>query len=256
MQLKELQNSFVCSLLQKQLDENLSLWITARHPRRAVDSMDIYRHSRVARITKVLQNTFAVCLAIVGEHYFKQLCYHYMNTHFFNTHDITLYGIEFSQYLNDNVDKHRLDYLSDVAAFEWAYFNVHYQGQNAALDVKALALVSPQKQTHLKFKLGASHQLVQSDFPILNIWQAHQQDAITESIDLDAGGTQLLVYRRGWEVLIETLNAVEFLFLSCVSQGMTFEQIGDACVKAFPEAELTALFPKAVERGWITAFYL
>ncbi len=253
--LKNYQEQFVADLL----DEHSSLseaYIQAPSLKIAQDKMAIYRQSRLGRIIKVLRNTYPVCEGIVGENYFKQLCFYYAKYEIVCDPDITLYGKNFSLFLEQHV-KQPLAYLPDVAQLEWACFSVLYGSQMFPLNVTKLSKVTEDTHAKLKFQLGATHTLLSSIYPIFEIWRQHAKPPKEHrEIDLAEGGCQLLIYRRGWDLRVDVLTDEEFLFLSCFKQGMTFEQTWTYCENAFPNSPLTALFAKAVERGWVNDFYL
>ncbi|MBS0287170.1 MAG: putative DNA-binding domain-containing protein [Proteobacteria bacterium] len=253
MDLRTLQTQFIAALLSTEA-QSLEQLVIAPSLKQAADKIKIYRLSRFGRMTKVLSTTFPVCAALVGEQYFKQLCFHYANQYQNNDPDISFYGKNFPYFLRNYPEI--LAYLPDVASLEWACFMVHAHGPINMLAGDALKKVAPKKYSNLRFRLGATHTLLLSNYPILAIWQAHQGavDNIKE-INLDARGEPLLVFRRGWDLVIDTLSAEEFLLLSCFEKAMTFEQTWQTCEETFPNLPLAALFTKAVERGWVNEFY-
>lgn len=228
-------------------------WIQASFTNSPFDKLKIYRQNRLGRITKVLNSTYPVCATLVGENYFKQLCYHYGKRYQDNDPDITFYGRNFAEFLSDYPAI--LPYLPDVAKLEWACFVVRMHGAINLLNADKLKKIPQEKYAKLRFSLGHTHTLLTSDYPILTIWQAHQDcgQNIPE-INLNLGGGHFLVFRREWELMIEKLNDKEFLLLSCFNQGMTFEQTWQTCDDAFSEISITALFAKAVAHGWINEF--
>lgn len=254
--LKDYQEQFVAYLLDDPESATFEKNNKALTTNIAQDKMAIYRQSRLGRIIKVLRNTYPVCEGIVGENYFKQLCLHHAKYEIACESDITLYGKNFSLFLKQHVEQ-SLAYLPDVAQLEWACFSVLYGSQMFPLDVTKLSKVTEDTHSKLKFQLGATHILLSSIYPILEIWRQHAEPPEEHrEIDLAEGGCQLLIYRRGWDLMVDVLTDEEYLFLSCFKQGKTFEQTWTLCENAFPNSPLTALFAKAVERGWVTDFHL
>ncbi|MGD9592002.1 MAG: putative DNA-binding domain-containing protein [Candidatus Berkiella sp.] len=251
MDLNTLQRQFVAAILGANSNNFINA-ICAPNAKYAQDKIQIYRQSRLGRITNVLKNTYPVCQAIVGENFFKQLCGDYAKALISSEPDITLLGQDFPSYLMQNHAKHQLDYLADVAKLEWACFNVLYQGYIAPLDLHKLSNFSQQEHASLKFSLGKTHRLLTSHYPIYTIWQQYFKAQDKWQIDLTTGGCQLLVFRKGWDLVVDELSLLEFQFLACLQQGMSCEQTWEQCATG----DLTALFAKAVERGWLNDCYL
>lgn len=250
MNLKTLQTQFIGAMLNSQ-ETAIEQAIKAPTLQMASDKINLYRQSRIARIYKVLRSTYPVCEGLVGENYFKQLCFFHAKQDVSQDHDISLCGKNFPSFLAQP-SHNDLVYLPDVARFEWACFSVLYGSYMQPLDVAKLSEYSKESHPKLKFSLGATHVLFATKYPVFDIWRQHFKPEVEHlDIDLAIGGATMLIYRQGWTLKVDVLSELEAYFLGCFKSNFTFEHTWEKCESAFPRCNLTALFAKAVERGWI-----
>ncbi len=250
MDLKSHQTEFVAALLGQ---ENQIEKLIAAPSMQAKNFIERYRKSRTARFNKILQSTYPVCHALVGDNYFKQLAHFYQKEYLHDEPELTFYGKYFSAFLHSPNLHQNLVYLPDMARLEWACYQILQGSFIAGMEVNKLSEIPTKKQGLLKFTLGATHSLFTSPYPIAAIWQQHfKPPELHREIDLNEGPCEMLVYRSGWDLTLEPLSKSEYLFLSCIEQGMHFAKTWEQCDAVFPGLPFADLFAKAVRRGWIT----
>jgi hypothetical protein len=94
------------------------------------------------------------------------------------------------------------------------------------LDLTRLQALPPEKLDTACFELQADCQLIHSEFPVVRIWLANQDDRDgTEVIDLRAGADFVLLRRAGAAVEFHQLPAADFSLLQALQQGRS---LGDS----------------------------
>lgn len=122
------------------------------------------------------------------------------------------------------------------------------------LDLAALAAISPEHYGELQFSLHPASRPIASPYPVLRIWEVNQEGyAGEDTVDLAEGGVQLLVIRRGIEVLLEPLEPGEFALLQALAQGLPFASACGAALAAQSDIDLPVCLQGHVlsARWWV-----
>ena len=219
--------------------------------------LQVYRNSIFAGLTEALRAIYPVINRLVGSEFFEHVARHFIGRHPSATGNLHDFGGEFPEFLATFPGASDLNYLPDVARLEWAYHRVFHAEDHAPLDLAALATVKPADYGRLHWQLHPACRLVESDFPILRIWQVNQDDSeCMETVDLSAGAARLLIIRRGLEVDLEILGPGEHALLHALAGGRTF---ADACEKAFasePRFDVTRCMQWHVAQATLVDFHI
>ena len=217
--------------------------------------MDIYRNSMITNLTNVLKTTYPVCLALVGDAFFHEIAKMYISKHNSQSQDVTFYGRHYAEFLKANFHLHNLEYLPDVAAFEWACHIALEGPLNEPMDLVALAAIPEAEQHKLVFKLPKASTLFSSSFPILRIWEVNQpQFEGDQTVHLDEGPTRVFIYRKVWDLCIVPLSEEEWAMLNFIKQELIFEKVCDLCIQKSPLANIANIFAKLIQKEWINDF--
>ena len=141
------------------------------------DRLGIYQHNISGAHIKVLQQVFPVCEQILGEAPFATLAREYCWKNPEASSDMNLYGQFFAEFLKQRSEDipalAELPYLHDLALLEYAWQRAHYRPNDATFDFQAFAEVQQQPQ-QLQFHLSHSLYLLNSEWPLLELWQQHR----------------------------------------------------------------------------------
>jgi len=213
----------------------------------------IYRRAVIGTLVTAMGRIYPVVERLVGGQFFDAMARRYVRAAPSRTPDLAEYGGDFAEFLADFEPAATLPYLPDVARLEWAWHRAFNAPDEAPLDPAELATVPASDVPFLQFRLPASGHLLTSDYPVERIWQVNQDDWDgDQTVDLDAGGARLLVWRQGYEMRIDMLTPDEWWLLGAISRGESFGAIGNA-----PQAaRLDELLPACVRRGWIAGLKL
>ncbi|HTI86933.1 MAG TPA: DNA-binding domain-containing protein [Alphaproteobacteria bacterium] len=225
--LPELQMDFADSVLSGVTADRLADAIRPS-PIAAADRIGIYRNHFAITLTESLGITYPVLKALVGERFFAQCARRYAQTHPPRSPVLFEYGRAFPVSLADAAGS-GFAYIADVGAFEWAVNHAYHADDSLPVGASTLARIPAERHGDIVLELHASAQLVISRYPVVDIWRANQPDAAEATIDLDAGGVRVLVWRNGIDVVWQSLTQPELAFVAAV---LDRSALIDACTAA------------------------
>jgi hypothetical protein len=230
-------------------DPALALLKSTRGPSTA-QRLQIYRHNLFESLAGALGAVYPVLAQLVGDEYFRQLARRFIAEHPLRTGNLHGFGRELAQLLRELPSAAELPYLADVAGLEWAWHEVYHEADAAPLDPAQLAEVPAAQQLGLGLQLVSAARIVESPYPVLRIWQAHQPDADPAlPLSLDDGGVRLLVLRRQLEIEFVLLGDAESRWLAMLAGGGTLAEATIAALGRDPAFDLAATLGRHLALG-------
>lgn len=250
LRLPELQAAFAAGIL----GESAVAMAAIAPGRFAPDQhLQIYRNNIFESLTGALTAVYPVIERLVGTGFFRFAADNYIRLHPPRSGNLHDFGMHYADFLAGFAPAAGLPYLPDVARLEWAWHEAFHAADAAALDARRLADVAAEQQGDLRFTLHPSARLLDSPYPLLNIWQANQDDAAEQIIDLTQGGAPLLVIRRGLRVEIDTLTPGEHALLRALAQDATLETACDAAFAVEAAFDLAVALQRGIHGGTLVA---
>lgn len=248
--LAELQMQFADSLQKDKLD-TLNSFIAKREPLSADAQLDLYRNNSVGVLSDNLKHVYPTVLSIVGEAFFNTLVRHYIPLNPSRSGDLRHYGENFADFVSHYPAAESMPYLPDVAQLDWRWHQVYHAADDATYDMNKLAQVKPEEYGRLFFVLAQASALVQSDYPLLDIWQVSQTENSHEArVDLDSAEHNVLMLRTKGEIHLHLISDAEVVFIESLAEAYAF---ADAFEKASAEGEfdIQASLQKLIQFGLI-----
>lgn len=214
-------------------------------------NLRVYQHNTGANLTNALAAVYPVVKRLVGSGFFEYAADRYWRAHppaGGNIHD---FGDAFPDFLSGFEPARMLAYLADVARLEWAWHRAFHAPDPAPFDRRQLAGLDPADYGALRFRLHPSVRLIKSRWPVLRIWEAHQQPGEPDTIDINQGGESALVIRRGLEVVVKKLAPDEHAFLSSLTRLEPLASACEAALAADPATDIPALLNRAVDEKFL-----
>ena len=222
----------------------------------SLQRVQLYQNNVFISLTQALGDVYPVVERVVGEAFFRFIARRYIQRYPSVSGDLHEFGRELAAFLSESSGDHRLPYLTDVAALEWAYHEVFHAGVAPPLDLARLARIPDEERGRLRLRLHPARRLIASRYPVLAIWEANRGDAPpVDVIDLDVGGDFLLVARHDLECLIERITPGEFVFLAEIDEGATLEQACEAAESADSDMDIGAAVRRFVADHTIAGFH-
>jgi len=212
----------------------------------------IYRNHVLVTLTEALKAIFPVACRLVDERFFAYAAHEFIRATPPTEPRLAHYGAHFPNFLAAFPACRELVYLADVARLEWAVNAALHADTAFSLDRSALTSVSPAHAPNLVLALHPSWQLQESRWPIDRIWRTNQPDEETDqTIDLDAGGVRLEIYRRRDRIVVTTVDPAGYAFRAALARGTRLEAAVDAALGVDPLFDLTLTLRLMFEAGLI-----
>ena len=237
------------------LQRQFAAWLTTPADE-SVARIAVYRHTVQANYRNALAASYPVVRALTGAPFFDTLVDAYVHAHPSTSGDLNLYGGLFGAFIAQYPHGCEVPYLADVARLEWS-IDEAYRAAESGTPPEALALavaaLSATQAMASSFTLHASCNLLQSPFPVLHIWKVHHQTPTADAVDFTAGGDRVLVHRESGAVVMETLTAGEFAWLSGLAAGADLGGALDMALAVDSHFDLRTAIARMIGNGTLVA---
>lgn len=212
--------------------------------------LQIYRNNCLISLTEALKATYPVLHRLVGDGFFRTTAIAFIQAHPPQEPRLAAYGAAFAGFLAQYPPAATLIYLPDMARLEWALNNAWHAPDAPALTPAELAQAA---ETMTTLHLHPTCRLLASPWPIEKIWRANQSDDDTDvTIDLDQGGSRLLVYRQEFDVALAAISPGEFVMLSRLAHGADLESAVTDALASEPSFDVATALAATLTRGCLT----
>lgn len=184
-----------------------------------------YRGNLRANWGSALRNAFPTIEKLVGEEFFAGLVNEYGLRYPSDDPNLNTFGAHFADFLRDFEHVAQYPYFYDMARLDWALHTVYYEPELAAVSAQELASLSPDELDNYFFQLHPTCRLLQTDFAVDGIWQAHRFEPVQDFPDPLQVETFIAVVRPEWRAMPIRLSRAAFIALSNLQQG---QQLGIA----------------------------
>lgn len=167
----------------------------------------IYRSSVQHNWRAAMGSIYPVCQAWVGEAFFNEAVRQHLAASPSTSGDLAELGAGFAEFLAHYSPAASQPVLPDLARLEWAVHRAFHAADANALSASALATVPPEDLDRLVLHPLPGSALIATQWPLLEIWKAHQPDAEAALPDLSQPQPQTaLVWREGLETALVELD--------------------------------------------------
>ncbi len=231
MQWNDLQTDFIKSLKQPDLPVPDNIGKTNNQP--SVKRFNVYRNNSAVAIAESLQAGFPVVSQLVGDEFFSGMASVYMQTDLPKTPVMLKYGENFPEFIANFEPARSIPYLADIAKLEW-YWTQSYNAADAnPIGIEKLAEIPQDQISDVTLQFHPSFNLIKSEFPVLSIWSAHNEENTSEILEnLDFTPEQGFIVRPEFEVNVIITDITLYNFMENISSGKT---LGEAIELLPPE---------------------
>ncbi len=201
---------------------------------------NVYRNNVVASLTRVLRDAFPATARLLGEEFFAAMARVYIAGEPPHSPMLLDYGAGFPAFIEGFEPVAGLPYLSDVARIERVWVEAYHASEACSIGPGAFARVPADDLPSLRVVLHPSLRLVRSRFPAFTIWQVNIGGGVPASVDLGAGGEDVLIVRPDAEVELRTLPHGGADFLQALRDGRLMFEAMQAGMAADPRFDLSA----------------
>jgi len=212
----------------------------------------VYRHHVFVTLTEALEATYPIVVRLVDRRFFAYAADWYIRRNPPVGPCLFEYGESFADFLAAFPPCRDLAYLADVARLEWAMNRALHAEDAVTLDPRWLSAVPPGELARLKLRLHPSLSLLESPWPIDQIWRANQPGADPEAtVSLDAGAVRLEICRLEDCVVFRPMTPGTYAFERAFATGLDLQRAMEAARSADPSFDLTHALRELLDRGLI-----
>lgn len=209
------------------------------------DRFNVYRNNVAVSLRDALGETFPVVKKLVGEEFFAGMAQAFVREHLPQTPVLLEYGGAFPRFIERFSPAEPLPYLSDVARIEWAWLQAYHAADAASITADALAAITEDKLDDLRFETHPSLWLIDSDWPVISMWLAHQETDTPDLSALPSGPEYGLIVRPEYEVHVHVISASASQLIDQLADdqplGSAFAAVADIS-GADPSADFAQFF--------------
>ena len=205
-----------------------------------------YQANGHALAQRALQGAYPVLAQVLGEPSFGQLARAFWHASPPVGGDITQWGAPLPAWVAVSAQLASEPYLGDLAALEWALHQAA-SAPDAAVDAASLALLAEHDPAQLHLHLSPGCAVLHSAWPVVSIWQVHQQSepdfSLLQRLLHDQTPEDALVWRAGLRPQLRQAWPGEVAFVQPLLAGHT---LVEALLQA-TEVDVAAWLPMAVQ---------
>lgn len=214
----------------------------------------IYNGSITEGIAASMRETYQACEKLVGEEFFTRMVYSYIKQTPSSDPDITSYGENFAEFVAAFPPAEQLPYLADICRLSWAYNRLYLQLPDATFDIQAFSELNETQQAQVIFQLKPHAKLLSSPYPLTKIWDLSLGKSNEETIDLQCGGVDLILWRAEDHVQIDKLTNDEYATAQVLQSTGTLDQLAE-CL-SLVDVHIAELIPTFLSRHWLGPYFV
>ncbi|MFK7794564.1 MAG: putative DNA-binding domain-containing protein [Gammaproteobacteria bacterium] len=216
------------------------------------ERIEIYRTNVRLLHVSVLMSVYPICEKILGSDYFKQIAKTYVQKNPSKSFDLNQYGDGFPAFLQKLIEQRAeltdFQYLADLAQLEWQIQEVYFSADNIKLDMTEFQSACAAQAGEMNFSLQASVSVFASEYPIAELWEMHQSDAVENKAIVAAEHEYLCIFRDQYQVSLRKIDADLFRLITAIQDKKTLSDIAELFVEA---PRLNAALEQLIKNKWI-----
>lgn len=190
------------------------------------ERISVYSNGYVARLNEALSEVFEAVRHLVGHDVFTDLVEDYATVYPSHDYNLNNVGRHLPEFLKTGRFTEKLGFLPDLAALEWQVCRSFHAFDEKPFELASLKAASEEDWSHLRLTFQPSLGLVESTWPILDLWNARRAPLSGLKIDLVGRPQRVLVWRQGTDIRCELLDPLQHRLLSELLSRRT---LGEAC---------------------------
>lgn len=176
--------------------------------------MRVHQNNFRQTLTSALLAIFPVAQVFVGEAFMKGVAGKFITSEPPGAPMLSAYGATFADFLDAFPPTAQVPYLPDIIRLEWAVHELQVSNEHVVDEGPV--------------RLSPNARVIDSRYPVLNLWMAGTGQIPPEAVNLKAGGQCAAVVLSGGEVRIMALDGAEKALLVALEAGEAKEDAGIA----------------------------
>lgn len=219
----------------------------------------IYRNNLVMNAERALAITYPTVVQLVGDEFFSLLVRELIQHEKLSEGDWGIWGKTLPDWLDGHNSLDNYPFISDCAKLDWLCHTAERNQENDRKPLSELEINSDLSRLSVNYCVGT--RLLQSVYPVVDIWLAHQASNRRERHYLltlakdkisQGKGQVALVWRPQWQALVREVQETESHWLINTFNG---DSIAEALEKVNPNFSLEDWLHQSTSDGLVTGFY-
>jgi hypothetical protein len=247
------QQALMAAILRRG-DEPALNALLAKRPDGAARGMEAYQANAGASAERALATAFPTVQALMGEESFAALARAHWQACPPERGDLALFGDQLPDFIAASEQLADVPYLADSARLDWRLAESE-RAADAEVDLSTLGLLSEAEPTRLRLALMPGTAVLDSAYPVVSLWQAHQPGAEAEAARdkvraaLQSGqGEHAVVSRARWRAQAFAIDAATARWMHRLLRG---DVLSSALGAAGPGFDIEAWLVLALQRQWL-----
>lgn len=213
----------------------------------------VYRNSVLKGCIDALQANFPSVASLTGEHFFREMARQYALVEPPREGMLIRYGEFFPAFIATYRPAVELGYLADVARLDWLWLEVFCDKKTAALEVQALAGLSPEWVGERFLTLrSAVRWHWHPSLPVFTLWHFNRyQTAPPENIQWRGEGALLVMRQQSIEA--EPISRGGAAFLTACRDGASLNAASERALLTEPALDIGPFFTRLLHLGVFAA---
>ncbi|OED45792.1 hypothetical protein ACH42_04720 [Endozoicomonas sp. (ex Bugula neritina AB1)] len=193
--------------------------------------LEAYQKNLQANTSRALSISYPVVYQLLGQSVFNPLSHYFVRESPPQVGDWGLWGHDFPEWLESKKIIDDLPYISDCARLDWLCHMLE-RAEDIETGFDTFQHLNDDHAGTGQLCLNPTATIIEFDFPVVDIWQAHQlpEEQRTEYMamareKLHTNPQQTaLIWRKQWQLHARALNKTERLWLQYLQSGHTLEE--------------------------------
>jgi len=238
--LQSFQNQFVEFINQGTKFDDLShSIIPAGKLSNPFEALEVHKKGYFARLTEALGETYEGTWFAMGDDMFFNICEEFINENKSNKYNLSDYGKNFPQFLEQRRDMIAIPFIQDMAKFDWMFKELFHTKQHAPASIDELQRI--ETEPNLSLEIEDSVRLFSSRFSIYKIWN-HRNDTSEESLNINYESPEnLLLYKKNNEIFVKELSEIQYDIIYSLKSGHSISVVLEK-MGVYKQDELVSVF--------------
>ena len=203
----------------------------------------VYRNGFLRACIEALRANYPSVERLAGEERFPALARAYVEAHPPSVASLTEYGEGFTQHVRAARAMHGLDWLASFAALDRAWTEIYFSEDDAIESTPSNGVAGDgETLMNLRGRLSPRARLVSLDYRALDVWSRLRQGECAPRAEVRRTPQQILIWRRGAEVLHRDLTLPEHAFIAGVAAGRPCGEAASDALDLDAEFDLATTF--------------
>jgi hypothetical protein len=200
-------------------DRRLATLLRSSTPVPPILGLGAYAGGYPVRLREALADTYEAVVAIVGDAEFSALVNRYVRARPPTSYNLNDAGDSLWQFLRGDPVTMRSPFLPDLAELEWKIARAFHAHPAPVFDAVALGSLTPDQWPRVVLGLQPGVSTVRSRWPIRTLWEAPHDAGVAAALATPRSGENVLVYRHGLVVRLDTIDTHELMALRALARG-------------------------------------